>query len=136
MNTHDEDVIDLVDNCIASEGAHYDVARVVHALCKDAFRYNETTDAWMTLSLETQQWASSRKGFPLRHRLSTDVVRAFMERALYWANQALTYPIDRERFKEKSDRLAKITLKLKNNTYKNGIMEECKGFFAPAAEAS
>lgn len=136
MNTTDEDVIDLVDNCIGSDGAHYDVARVVHALGKDAFRYNETNDTWYAFCPETTRWVSSRKGFPLRHYLSTDVVRAFMERSLYWANQALAHEAYRERFKERSDRLAKITLKLKNNTYKNGMMEECKAFFVGITEAS
>jgi hypothetical protein len=129
MSTTDEDVMDLVDNCIGSVGADYDVARVVHALYKDAFQYDEMKESWYAKCSETHQWLPDRKGFQLRHRLSTDVVRTFMGRSLYWANQALLSEEDRERFKEKSEVLCKITIKLKTNRNKNGVVEECKAFF-------
>jgi hypothetical protein len=129
MSTTDEDVMVKVDACIGSDGAHYDVARVVYALFKGTFQYDEIKESWYAKCQETHQWLPCRKGFPLRHRLSTDVVRKFMERSLYWANQALFCEDNRERFKQKSEALCKITIKLKNNTYKNGVIKECEGFF-------
>jgi P4 family phage/plasmid primase-like protien len=123
-----ENVMVLVDVCIGSDGAHYDVARVVHALYKDAYRF-VGRDCWYVYRPDKHRWIRSREGLQLRLLLSNEIVRKFMERSLYWANQALINEEDRERFKEKSDKLSKITIKLKTSNYKDGVMKECKGLF-------
>ena len=123
-----ENVMVLVDVCIGSDGAHYDVARVVHALYKDAYRF-VGRDCWYVYRPDKHRWVRSREGLQLRLLLSNEIVRKFMERSLYWVNQALLNPDDRERFKEKSDKLSKITIKLKTSHYKDGVMKECKSLF-------
>jgi len=123
-----ENVMVLVDVCVGSEGAHYDVARVVHALYKDAYRF-VGKDCWYVYRPEKHRWTRSREGLQLRLLLSNEIVRKFMERSLYWANQALMNPDDRDRYKEKSDKLSKITIKLKTSNYKDGVMKECKSLF-------
>jgi P4 family phage/plasmid primase-like protien len=123
-----ENVMVLVDNCIGSDGAHFDVARVVHALYKDAYRF-VGRDCWYVYRPEKHRWVRSREGLQMRLMLSNEIVRKFMERSIYWGNQALINADDRERFKEKADKLSKITTKLKTSNYKDGVMKECKSLF-------
>jgi P4 family phage/plasmid primase-like protien len=123
-----ENVMVLVDTCIGSDGAHFDVARVVHALYKDAYRF-VGKDCWFVYRPEKHRWTRSREGLQLRLLLSNEIVRKFMERSIYWGNQALLDPEERERYKERSDKLSKITTKLKTSNYKDGVMKECKSLF-------
>lgn len=123
-----ESVMVLVDTCIGSSGAHFDVARVVQAMYKDAYRFTGK-DCWYTYRPEKHRWVRSREGLQLRLLLSEEVVKKFMERSIYWSNEALRNQEQRSLYDEKSRKLADIATQLKKSSYKDGVMKECKCLF-------
>lgn len=123
-----ENVMVLVDTCIGSSGAHFDVARVVQALYKDAYRFTGK-DCWYTYRIEKHRWVRTREGLQLRLLLSEEVVKKFMERSIYWSNEALRNQEQRSLYDEKSRKLSEIAVNLKKSSYKDGVMKECKCLF-------
>jgi len=127
----DSSVSALLDQCINSSGAHFDVAKVVHALYKDKYRFT-VKDTWYTFIDNKHRWVRTREGLKLRLILSCDVCQKFMERSTYW-NQESTKPgveeLARSNYMAKSKMGNEICLKLKSAGYKNSVMTECKGLF-------
>lgn len=126
----DASIIDLIDKSINTDGAHYDVAKVVHAMYKDRYRH-ASKDIWYVYSDVVHRWTRSREGLKLRNILSVDVCGKFMERALHW-NLETTRTNDeelRKTFQTRKDKLNIICVKLKNASYKSSIMTECKALF-------
>lgn len=124
----DGNVITLVDRCIGSEGAHFDVARVVHSLYKDRYRYT-TSETWFTYKDERHRWVRTKEGLLLRTVLSNEVCSKFMERSVYWSSEATRSPDGRDIMEDKSKKLMQIALKLKTAGYKDSVMKECKCLF-------
>jgi P4 family phage/plasmid primase-like protien len=124
----DQNVIALVDMCIGSEGAHFDVARVVQSLYKDRYRYT-TSDVWYAYRDDKHRWVKTKEGLQLRIILSNDVCSKFMERAVYWSSEATRMPESREILEDKAKKLTAIALKLKTAGYKDSVMKECKCLF-------
>ena len=85
-------IMDLIDIAICSEGAHYDVAKVVHNLYK-----------------------GNNKDLDLRIALSENISRKFAERATYYNNLLMNTNDEgrKEVFNKKATAALKITLKLK-----------------------
>lgn len=120
----------LIDKCIGSDGAHYDVAMVVHAIYKDRYRFT-TRDTWYVFIDNKHRWVRSKEGLKLRNVLSTDICSRFLKRCIYWTEKARTCDEDSERdkFDAKSKKLMGISIKLKTAGYKDSVMKECKGLF-------
>jgi P4 family phage/plasmid primase-like protien len=123
-----ENVMILIDTCIGSDGAHFDVARVVHALYKDAYRFTGK-ECWYVFRPDKHRWIRSREGLQLRLLLSNEICRKFIERSIYWGNQGVVNPEARDACVDKSTKLAKISTRLKTCSYKDGVMKECKCLF-------
>lgn len=123
-----ENVMVLIDTCIGSSGAHFDVARVVQAMYKDAYRFTGK-DCWYTYRQEKHRWVRTREGLQLRLLLSEEVVKKYMERSIYWSNEALRNQEQRSLYDEKSRKLSDIATQLKKSSYKDGVMKECKCLF-------
>lgn len=127
-------VVHLIDICANSDGAHYDVARVVHALYKDRYKFT-SRDTWYTFRGDLHRWIRTREGLQLRVLLSEDVCLKFMDRARYWQEEAIRRPADdRPKAHENSTKLSQIALKLKNSGFKESIMKECKAMFNSDSE--
>jgi len=126
----DGNVLDLVDKCISTEGAHYDVAKVVHIMYKDRYRFT-SKDIWYTFIDEKHRWVRNKEGLKLRMVLSNEVCSKFMERSMYWSNQAVQNSDSemRDRYSERSKKLLGISVRLKTAGYKDSVMKECKGLF-------
>lgn len=126
----DSSVCSLIDQCISSSGAHFDTARVVHALYKDKYRFT-VKDTWYTFVDEKHRWVRTREGLKLRLILSCDVCTKFMERGAYWNSEAtkLADETSRSMILAKSKMVNEICVKLKSAGYKNSVMTECKGLF-------
>lgn len=123
-----ESIIPLIDICIRSDGAHYDVARVVYAQYKDEFK-SITRDIWYKYNKQKHRWARAREGLDLRLILSRDICAKFMERSRYYSTIVTANDVQ----KTVNDETAKISLKiaqqLKNANYKDNIMKECRTLF-------
>lgn len=124
----DSNVTTLIDRCIGSEGAHYDVAKVVHALYKDRYRFT-SKDMWYMYKDEKHRWVRTREGLQLRNVLSNEVCSKFMERSVYWNTQGMQMGEGRDIMEDKSKKLTAIALKLKNSGFKDSVMKECKALF-------
>lgn len=125
----DNNVISLIDRCIGSDGAHYDVARVVHALYKDSYRFT-TKDIWYMYSDQKHRWVRTREGLQLRMVLSNRVCSKFMERAIHWTQEAgKVTDTQQEIYNDKAKKLTQISTRLKTASYKDSVMKECKGLF-------
>jgi P4 family phage/plasmid primase-like protien len=127
----DDNVIGLIDRCIESKGAHYDVSRVVHMMYKYQYKFI-TKDLWYIYSEEKHRWLRAREALKLRTILSTSLCQKFMERATYW-NQEKTKKLDDDIWVENCEKKRAISLdiitKLKSAGYKDSIMKECKAHF-------
>jgi hypothetical protein len=126
----DQAVIDLIDKSIKTNGAHYDVAKVVHAMYKDKYRF-ALKDTWYMYNDILHKWVRSKEGLKLRNILSVEVCGKFMARALYWNIESTRTNDDEQRttFQERKDKLNIIAVKLKNASYKSSVMTECKALF-------
>ena len=126
----DESIISLIDKCLDTQGAHYDVAKVIHAMYKDQFRAS-SKDTWYMYSKEKHRWVRTKDGLKLRIILSNEVCNKFMYRALYWSNETMkiTDHVQRDIYNAKTKTLNEICVKLKNSGYKDSIMKECKALF-------
>lgn len=127
----DKNINSLIDKCIGSDGAHYDVARVVYSMFKDRYRFT-VNDIWYHFKPEAHRWVRSKEGLKLKIVLSEEVCSKFLDRAQYYNREASRVgPEDanREIFEQKSKKLIQISLQLKKNGYKSSVMNECKSLF-------
>lgn len=124
-----ESITPLIDKCIGSDGAHYDVAIVVQSQYKDEFKAI-SKDAWYKYDKNKHRWVKTREGLNLRLILSTEICKKFMDRSIYWSNKM--YQCDEAEkpvYEEKAKKCLKISLQLKNAGFKDSIMKECKSLF-------
>jgi P4 family phage/plasmid primase-like protien len=123
-------VMTLIDRSAGSNGAHYDVACVVHALYKDKYRFT-VKDTWYMYNEEKHRWVRTREGLKLRMALSNDLWRRFADRSYYWSGEAgkVAEQNEQERLNAKSKTLSEICTRLKTAGYKDSVMKECKGLF-------
>lgn len=125
----DGNVTSLIDICIGSDGAHFDVARVVHAMYKDRYRFT-VKDTWYTYNDMKHRWVRTREGLQLRMVLSNEVCTKFMERSIYWNQEAQKVTgTQSEIFNDKAKKITKICMQLKTAGYKDSVMKECKALF-------
>lgn len=125
----DNSIVHLIDRCIGSEGAHFDVARVVHAMYKDDYRFT-TKDTWYMFKKEKHRWVRTREGLQLRMVLSCKVCTKFMERSIHWTQEAGRHTdAQADIFNDKAKKLNRISMQLKTAGYKDSVMKECKALF-------
>lgn len=126
----DDSVIPLIDKCIKSDGAHYDIAKVVQAMYKEEIKTVNKT-MWYRYDKDKHRWKLSTEGSVLRNILSEDICKKFIERSMYWNSQA--YGCDDESQKElhseKAKKCIKISQQLKNAPFKDHIMKEMRCLF-------
>ena len=134
----DDTIFHLIDIAITSDGAHYDIAKVIQAQYKDEYKAI-SKEVWYKYDKKMHRWVKSREGLSLRRALSDEICRKFIDRAQYY--NTLTSTLERHKFSQneidgfkltnekKSSDAQKIALKLKNASYKDSIMKECKCLF-------
>lgn len=124
-----DSVLPLIDLCIRSDGAHYDIAKVVQAIYKDEIKTVNKT-MWYHYDKDRHRWKITTEGSILRIILSEDICRKFIERAHYWNSQM--YGVSDEQKDINSDRAKKclkIAQQLKNASFKDNIMRELRCLF-------
>lgn len=124
----DQNAVTLIDRCYGTDGAHFDVAKVVHALYKDRYRFT-TKDIWYMFREDKHRWVRTREGLQLRLVLSNEVCSKFLDRASHWNREANRVHEQKEIYENRSKTLMSIALKLKQTGYKDSLMKECKCLF-------
>lgn len=125
-----DSITPLIDLCVRSDGAHYDVARVVQAIYKDEIKTINKT-VWYQYDKEKHRWKITTEGSSLRIILSTNICKLFIERAHYWNNQSYDTSDNEQKDinTEKSKKCIKIAQQLKNASFKDSIMKELRCLF-------
>jgi P4 family phage/plasmid primase-like protien len=126
-NVVNTSTIILIDSAIGSDGSHFDIACVVHAIFKDEFKAI-SKDNWYKYDKQKHRWVRAREGLELRKMLSIDICKKFMERSNYY-NEACDDCIQKALNEEKSKKCLKIATKLKDSNFKDSIMKECRTLF-------
>jgi P4 family phage/plasmid primase-like protien len=130
----DEAIYNLIDMAINSQGAHYDIAKVIQAQYKDEYKA-VSKDIWFKYDKRKHRWVKTREGLYLRKALSDEICKKFIERSQYYNYQSLTANSDpstltsKAVFEVRAQESQKIALKLKNASFKDHIMKECKCLF-------
>jgi len=125
-----ESIIPLIDQCIRSDGAHYDIAKVVHAFYKDEIKtVNKST--WYRYDKDRHRWKITTEGSELRIHLSTVICKRFMERGREWNKKAYEEETTEQKdaYLERSKKCSQIAVKLKNASFKDAIMRELRCLF-------
>ena len=120
-------IIRLIDEALGSDGSHFDIACVVYAIFKDEFKAI-TKDNWYKYDREKHKWVRAREGLELRKILSVDICKKFMERSQHYAEHCED-PIMKTINEEKSKKCISIAKQLKNASFKDSIMKECRTLF-------
>ena len=103
---------------------HYDMAILIHMLYRDKFRCTSIKkNEWYFYDDEEKNWKLSDGAIELRMKLSNEVLKMFEHRAFKTINEAS----DTEGFYKTI--YHQTYNKLKNSTYKNTIIKECKDLF-------
>ena len=127
----DNSVIPLIDIAIGSEGAHYDVAKLIQVIYKGEYKA-VTKDTWYKYDRESHCWIRTREGLNLRKALSEEICHKFIERAIYYNSISNNNAYDQAQqslYSKRGTDAIKIAQKLKASSYKDNIMKECKCLF-------
>ena len=116
-----------IDKAAKSNGAHFDVASVVHKMYKDKYVF-VGHDCWFVFDEFKHRWIKSNEGMKLRLLLSQDVCLKFHNRAGYWQNRSLEDD-NNQLYGDLAEALHKICSQLKSSGYKTSVLTECKCLF-------
>jgi P4 family phage/plasmid primase-like protien len=123
-------IIPLIDIAIGTNGAHYDIAKVVQAMYKGEYKAINK-DTWYKFDKDCHRWIRAKEGLKLRKELSEEVCKKFIERSQYYSSKVFTTTDEGQKdvFDKKSKDALKISLSLKQSGFKESIMKECKCLF-------
>lgn len=126
----DESILPLIDIAMKSDGAHYDIAKVVQAIFKDEVK-TVNKSVWYHYNKDKHRWKISTEGAVLRNMLSEDICNRFSVRAHFWNSQAFVDNVQEHKdlFSERAKKCLKIALQLKNASFKDSIMRELRCLF-------
>jgi hypothetical protein len=124
----DNSIIFLIENAISTLGSHYDIAKVVYEIYKDDYKvlnkkwYKFEKDMWIRVT---------KKELNLRNNLSEDISNKFLQRGHHYNNQASieTNEGQKEIYLTKGKISLDIALKLKNMSFRDNVIKECKCLF-------
>ena len=119
----------LIETAISTEGAHYDIAKIVYELYKNKFR---AIDKKSWYKYENDKWIKTKEEYlNLRKELSETISKKFMERAEFYNTKiySTTNEGQKQIYDNKAKSAIKISLRLKQSGYKENIIKECKYLF-------
>lgn len=109
---------------------HYDIASVIHYIYKyDYVCISIKQNLWY--EFRNHRWVNCDSGFSLRSKVSTDICREYMNHAAIWSQKGANEDDEGEqqRCAEIAKKLNGISLKLKQTSFKDNIMKECRELF-------
>jgi P4 family phage/plasmid primase-like protien len=106
-----------VDECVGSDGAHYDIAVITSKIMKDRIVYDGKVKCWYIVNEKTNIWDIDVKGDRLAHIFAKDVCKVFCKSSVSYMNN------DKE---EKSKKCANIAKQLKNSTFQENVKKMLK----------
>lgn len=122
------DLMQLI--CKSTNETHNDIARVVHYLYKYTYVCVSIKNN-MWYEFRNHRWISCDSGHSLRSRISDEVVREYGRQVAYYNDKAMNESddSDQRRYLDIVKKLNNIQLKLKQTSFKDNIMKECRELF-------
>ena len=117
----------ILASCSESD---FDISKVIHFLYKDAYVCDNIKDnKWYELI--DSKWVFCESAYSLHNKMSTEVARKYCEYSSKMSEKASNEDDAdvREKYTEKAKKLLEISLKLKNNAFKEKIIKECRYLF-------
>lgn len=106
-----------VDECVGSDGAHYDIAVITSKIMKDRIIYDGKVKCWYIVNDKTNIWDIDVTGVRLANIFAGDVCKVFCKSSVSYMNN------DKE---EKSKKCVNIAKQLKNTAFKKNVTEMLK----------
>lgn len=106
-----------VDECVGSDGSHYDMAVITSKIMKDRIVYDGKVKCWYIVNDKTNIWEIDVKGDRLAHIFAKDVCKVFCKSSVAYMNN------DKE---EKSKKCTNIAKQLKNSTFQDNVRKMLK----------
>ena len=106
-----------VDECVGSNGAHYDIAVITSKIMKDRIVYDGKVKCWYIVNDKTNIWDIDVKGDRLAHVFANDVCKVFCKSSISYINN------DKE---EKSKKCICIATQLKNASFQESVRKMLK----------
>lgn len=116
-----------VDECVGSDGAHYDIAVVTSKIMKDRVVYDGKVKCWYIVNEKTNIWDIDVKGDRLTHVFAKDVCRVFLKSSVVYLDKSCngceTY---KTVFEEKAKKCIHIGKQLKNSNFQDNVKKMLK----------
>jgi P4 family phage/plasmid primase-like protien len=114
---------------IGLSGTSYDVAKVVHETWKHEYKCASIKHRdWF--QFKNHRWTSIEEGYTLDNKLSEELVDEYCRlAAIYYMSATSASKGEKDKLKEKGSDCNKIIHKLKDSTFKDKIMKECRNLF-------
>lgn len=120
----------LIDFCLGSKGAPFDIAKIVDVLLKNKHRYVGDNN-WEYLDNNTNTWKQDTDRNVIYSAIRNIVYQAFMDRSVYWQNCAYTNDISLKiDCQLKCQKLLEICLKLKRDRFIKDVVKEARAFLS------
>ena len=130
-----ESLSGLVHSSVGSSGSHADVANVIYHYFKDCFVCSNIKDnTWFYFNEQNGgKWEETELGHILRKRLSNEIVGLYDHYGNKYKTKSQELSIEDEDAAKLQDdkhtKCLKIQIQLKDSSYKDKIMKECKEYF-------
>lgn len=124
----------LIHSSVSSSGSHADVANVIYHYFKDCFVCANIKDNnWFYFNEHIGgRWEETEVGHVLRSRLSNEIVDLYNHFGNIYKEKAQEVADDEDAAKlqdDKHTKCLKIQIQLKDSSYKDKVMKECKEYF-------
>ena len=109
--------------------SHYDIAVVLHKLCGNEFVYARKK---LWFQFRNHRWNRLEEGMSLKQRLSKDLVKEYqkLKTSITLKQQELdSDDPEYKTYEEQLKQVSAVIMKLKGNTFKKNIMDECQELF-------
>ena len=124
------DVATLVDYCIGSKGAAFDIAQVVYQILKNKYRYIGD-NTWEYYDPDANAWIIDDERSRICTSIRIDVCQAFMDRALHWQYASACTDISTKiDCQLRAQKIMEICLKLKKDKFVKDVLKEARGFLS------
>lgn len=110
-------------------GSHNDIARVMYEMFKDEFIYGRSKNWYQ---FKNHKWNMIDDGIPLKKRISNQLLNQYLKYSNYLSNKIQDMSDDdpaKDIEHSKYEKTQKVVGKLKTNSFKNALMNECIEMF-------
>jgi P4 family phage/plasmid primase-like protien len=116
-----------VDECVGSDGAHYDIAVVTSKIMKDRIVYDGKVKSWYIVNDKTNIWDIDVKGDRLANVFAKDVCKVFLKASIRFCEKACNCDENfKTSYEEKAKKCINISKQMKNACFQESVKKMLK----------